>query len=630
MNTTAAGSYRIVLDRETTEMKFRVGASSNVPLYSVLIALGVPDTTIRQMMGTEIYRANTVKAKPEIDNRKLLKKLRPTFKGDQLTKEEIYTEVREFLASKPLDPKVNQVTVGSPIDKISSDALIAGTRKAIKLSKGLTDPDDEESLAFKSIMSLEDFLPEKLTRAIPEIKRRLAFQLDKKTDKAKNIVYVFPPSTFTGISDNFFTRSEFTRYSDQNNPVDMAAVGSLVTVIGEGGIGSSHAITDEIRTIHPSHLGVLDPLHTPEGEKIGVSNHLSLGAKKVGNSLGLEVYDAKTGARETKLVSELENKALAFPDQYQNLGQGKPKATVSRVKVKKGNAYKVVSPREVDYIFISPKQLFSSTTNIVPFLPNNHANRVLMADKHAEQAVQLTDPDKPLVQNRVSEEGGYEEIFGKDFNVLAPIAGVITSVKATSIKIKGKGGRVVEIPIHDHYPLNSHTFLHDTPLVKRGDVVEKGDQLTENNFTKDGVLAMGKNLKVAYTAYKGYNFEDGLVISETAAQKLTSTHKHEFKIEKDKNTKIGAEIFLAAFPQESKNIREKAKRYDSNGIIKKGAVVEYGDVLIPAIQKVELHPEFDFKRLGKVFGERAINISEANGTWGQPCGWRSPGRGKHC
>lgn len=610
LNTSAAGTYQVMLDRESLVMTFRVGTTTNFPIYSVLTAVGLNDVEIKSLLGQRIYDINRAKAKPDMDVGKLLKKLRPYAEAG--TVEEKTKLVKEFLESKPLDPEVNKVTVGQAISFIGRDALTAAVKKAIDLGNGRVEEDDVESLAFKALLSFEDFIAERLITALPTIKKQVANLVDRKPQ----ILVALPPSTFTNVIETFFTKSEFTRHADQNNPIDIAAVNSLVTTMGEGGIQSSHAVTDELRTIHPSHLGLLDLMHTPEGQKIGVTNHLSLGARRIGTSLALSVYDAKTGKKVEKTIQEIVNKVIAFPDQYDKLGSGVPVPRTPEVKVRVGNAYKTVKASQVEYIFSSPDAFFSTTTTAIPFLPNNHANRVLMGDKHIEQSVPLAEPDKPLVMHKITSSdasgnqvGGYEELFGKAFLVKAPISGKVTKITNDTISIKPAKGRAVDVAIHHHYPLNSGAFLHDTPKVKVGDSVKENQILVENNFTKDTTLAMGKNLLAGYVAYKGYNFEDGIVISETAAKKLTSVHKNEARVDIDKNTKVGADAYFAAFPQELKYIRERKTRYDDAGIIKKGVTVEPGDILIPAFQQVPLHAEFDFKRLGKRLGDRAVDIS---------------------
>jgi DNA-directed RNA polymerase subunit beta' len=609
LNTTAAGTYKIILDRKTSVLKMRVGTHTHFPIYSVLTATGFNDIEIQQLLGPEVFRINKDASAPDRDIPKLIKKLRPFIEVPNHRDEQI-TIVASFFASKPLDPEVNKVTVKQAIDKIDKEAFKAAITKILKMSKGEAEPDDTESLAFKSIHSIEDFIPEKLEKAKEAAIRRIKGQLNRKPE----IRRVIPPSIFSDPAEAFFTTSEFTRYSSQNNPIDIAAVSATTTVLGEGGISNTHGVTNEIRSVHPSHFGLLDILHSPEGMSTGVTSHLTISAKKKGNTLFMPVYDAQTGERVERSVQDLDDKTIAFPDQYDNIPDGpgsvngRPKTRKTKVKARAANVIKEVSPRSVDYIFLSPDSFFSSTTAIVPFLNNNDANRVLMADKHIEQSVQLKEPDIPLVQHRIRGKG-YEEHFGDAMNPKSRVDGKVMKVQADEIVIKGKDGKKHSHLIHDHFPLNSATFLHDRPRVKVGDKVKTGDTIADNDFTKGNTLSLGKQLNVAYTAYKGYNFEDGIVISEGAAKKLTSVHKYEFRVEKTAATRVGRDVYVAAFPQELESTGS-ASRYDNNGLPKKGTILNYGDTIIPAVQKVEINPEYQYERLHKSLSRQWKDVAE--------------------
>lgn len=611
-NTTAAGSYKLELDRETQVINFRV-STQGFPIISVLTAMGMADAEIRQLLGDKIYQANKPRSDIDGDARNLLKKFRP-YLAIPADINEVYKLIQEFLQSKPLDPTVNKVTVSEAIGSIDLAAIRSATKKAIDLANGNAKEDDKESLAFKNIFALDDFIAEKLAKTIPDIKKSVGALVDRKQD----VVFALPPSTFTNITDTFFTKSEFTRYSDQNNPIDITSVNGVVTSMGEGGIKSYHAVTDNVRAVHPSHFGLLDPVHTPEGQKIGITAHLTINSKKVGNNLALDLFNPKTGKLETKIIQDVVNSTVAFPDQYENLGAGIPKPRSNMIKARKADELVTVPPNQIDYIFKSPESFFSSTTAAVPFLNNNDANRVLMGDKHIEQAVNLKDPDRPLVMHVMEVPGkkdlgkGYEEVFSSGFHqyAQAPVDGRVTKVTKDVITVKPTKGAAVDISIHNNYPLNSNTFFTDTPLVNVGDKVTAGQQVANNNFFKDGALAIGKNLRVAYTAYKGYNFEDGVVISEGAAKKLTSVHKHELRVDVDKNVKVGAAVYTAQFPEELKYMVDSKNRYDSDGIIKKGQILNPGDIAIPAFQLIPLHAEFDYSRLGRKFQNRAVDLAQ--------------------
>lgn len=601
VNTSAAGTYRVILDREKGKFQFRVGASSHFPLPVVLKACGIQDGEMRQAWGSRLYDNSMEGVLYESALLRLFKKLRPYAKTPPSTAG-IEEQVQAFLASKPLDPEVNQITTKAPHRSVTGSALFDASKKCLALSKNEVEEDDTEDLAFKSIHSVDDFVPEKLAKSIPTITRMIA----AKMDRDPKIDIIAPVAFFSDPVTKFFTTSEFARHTDQTNPVEMVSTNFLTTTMGEGGISSTHAVKDEVRLVHPSHIGVLDALHTPEGQKIGITSHLTLGAKKVGNELHITVIDAKTGKRVTKSLQELSTKVLAFPDQY-DLHSVPPKPHTAEVKGRHGNDLKSFPAKSVDYIFLDPKVLFSPTSNMVPFLHNNDGNRVGMADRHIEQTIPLVDPDRPLVQASFG-TGGYEDRFGRAFLPKSPVDGKIKAIGKDAIDIVDGEGKVHKVHIHDHYPLNSNVFLTDRPTVKVGDKVTKGQPIVENNFTKDQSLAMGKNLSIAYMPFKGRNFEDGIVISENASKKLTSAHKYEYRLDRDKTIRVGMDILVAHFPDQSQTIKDR-KLYDQDGVIKKGSKVGHGDLLIPAVREQQLHEDYDYSKLHRALSNQWVDQS---------------------
>lgn len=585
----AGGGYRILFNRETKVFRLRSG-STYVYLYPVLKALGIGDVELQHSWGREILTANKKHDKPEQVAR-LYKAMR-RFAEPPKDSAELSASVDAFFRSKTLDPAISKLSLKEAFTNITPKLLLMSSEKALKLANGTVEPDDTEDLAFKSIHSVEDFVPEKLEKAIPGIQ----YQIRRTMDRKPVISSIMSPATFSDSVIKWFATSEFTRYSNQMNPLDIAGTEDLVTVMGEGGIQSSHAVTDSLRAMHPSQIGVLDPLHSPEGGRIGVTGHLSLGAIKKGNKLYNRLIDAKTGKKRDVSTPEMSDKVISFHDQY-DLSVLPPKPISSEVKARAKGAIRIVPAKDVDYIFGEAQDFFSVTTVTIPFMNTNHANRVLMADRHIEQAVPLVNPDKPIVQARFGRGTGYEDFFGKAMGTVSPVNGTVSRVTKRDITIKDKAGQTHKIPLHHNYPLNGGTFLTETSTVNAGQSVNKGESVSTNNFMKDGSMALGKNLKVAFLPYKGYNFEDGVVLSEGAAKKLTSEHKHLIKLDITKDTVVGMNRWLAHFPDEATDVDRS--KYTADGIIKKGAKVSDGDVLIPAVERVTPHEEYHYDRLHK-------------------------------
>jgi DNA-directed RNA polymerase subunit beta' len=595
----AGGGYKVIFNRQTGVIRLKSGTTF-VYIYPILNALGVSDARMQDAWGSTIFEANK-----KYDKKEHVEKLFRVMRRYAEVPEdpaELGAAVDSFFRSKRLDPKISKITLKKEFDAITPEVLLRSSAKAVALAKGTTEMDDTESLAFKSVHSVEDFVPERLERAVPSIRTSIAGKMDRRP----MVTSLISPDTFSGKVIDWFMTSEFTRYSDQQNPIDMASTSQLTTTMGEGGIRSMHAVTDQVRTVHPSQMGFLDPLHTPEGGKIGVTGHLTIGAEKKGDSLFIEVLKAKSGEKVKLSAQDLENAVVAFNDQY-NLEKKRPKPLGPLVAARRKGRIEMVPPSEVQYVFKDPRSFFSVATNAIPFLHNNSPNRAQMADRHIEQAVPLTDPDAPMVQARFKGDVGYDDFFGKFSNVVSPATGVVSGVSVKLIKIKDANGKIHKVHLHHNYPLNGGAFLTDTSIVKTGDKVKKGQRIAENNFTKDGTLAVGKNLKTAFMPYKGQNFEDGIVISDNAARKLISEHKHEMRLDLTKNIRIGLDVWLAHFPDEA--VKVDRGKYDTSGIIRSGAKVDRGDVLIPAVEQVQVHEEYDYARLHKSLRQPWRNVA---------------------
>lgn len=584
----AGGGYRVQFDRLTKIFRIRVGQSLYVYLYPILKGLGVTDAELRRVWGDEILGANRAYDRPG-ELSKLYRKMRP-FAVVPKDQDELAREVKAFFQSKSLDPDITRLTLGAAYATIEPKVLVASSQRALQLARGETKADDTENLAYKSLHSVDDFVVERIEKNIPAAERSIRYMVDRRP----RVIDVLPPSLFTKPVMQFFSTSEFARYSDQNNPLDMVGVQSLVTSMGEGGISSIYAVSDQLRALHPSHIGVLDPLHTPESSRIGITTHLALGARKMGNSIGLTVISAKTGAQETKRSVDLEKVPVAFYDEYDHTAKP-PKPRAAQVKARVDGELKMVAPSTVQYIFPHPARMYGFLSNAVPYINTNSPNRVLMASRHIEQAVPLADPDVPLVQAKFGARG-YESATGRLLVPKAPSDGTVIKIVGNIITLRGDDGKTQQIKLHDNYPLNSSAFLHEKSIVQVGQRVKKDQPLADSDFTRNGELAIGKTLKVAYLPYKGYNFEDGIVVSESAAKKLTSVHKHELTLNLDANIRVGLDVFLAHFPTTEKIDRSK---YGPDGVVKKGAVLTLNEPAIPAVRQIKVLEEFDYAKLHK-------------------------------
>lgn len=328
-------------------------------------------------------------------------------------------------------------------------------------------------------------------------------------------------------------------------------------------------------------------------EKTGVTLHLPLGVKKEGNVPKVPVYNVKSGKMERVTVRDFMDANVALPDQVK-WKDGKPSFLKPTVKMARaGNKLTEGKPEEVKYVMRHPSQMFSLTTNLIPFMGATSGNRASYATHHIEQAISLKDREPPLVQasTGADKEGlrSFEELLGRHSAHISPVDGEILKVKKDGIVIKGADGKKREVQLYNNFPLNDpKAVLHSTPLenLKPGMKVKKGQALADTNFTKKGQLALGTNLNVAYIPYKGYNFEDGVVISKSAAEKLSSEHMHKPSVVIDKDTitdpKKFANQHFEAFTS------KQYKILDENGMVKPGTRVRPGDPLVLATKPFQI------------------------------------------
>lgn len=600
---------------DTRKLNIRVGGSS-IPLYPVLKTLGVDDDAIQGAWGKEILSANKTGRGRQTSEAYMDQTVHKAYKAltgkKANTSKEALEGVRSVFERTILRPDSTKVTLGEPFDTVNGPALLAGSKKILRVSRQEEPPDNRDSLVFKDFLAVEDLLQERIAKdARWDIERKL----NLKVDKVRKVKEVVSPETFGRPIKAFFTSSTISDRPDQMNPVQFLVGARRTTLGGEHGISGAYQTPDTARTIDPSSVGFLDPIHTPENPRIGTVLQMGIAAKKVGKEIKTRVFNPKTGRTEYISPSEALQSNLAFGDQYKWDG-GKPSPLSSYVKVTdREGGFNSVKPTDVDYIIRSPKGMFDISTNMIPFLQNNQGNRTSVASRQLEQAVPLVNREAPLVQVRGETAATWENAVGKLNSHVSRVDGTVTRVGKDTIYIKDGDNKTHKIPLYDDFPLNDNkSVLNSTPLVKAGDSVKAGQVVADSNFSKDGVLAIGTNLRTAYMPYHGYNFDDGVVISESAAQKLKSEHMLRENIKADKNTTLDKGTFFAHTAGQFS--KEQADKLDDNGVIKPGSTVEKGDVLVGAVKKVQWRPEHNL--LAKFSKKLVPSVEPTPITWDKP------------
>lgn len=331
--------------------------------------------------------------------------------------------------------------------------------------------------------------------------------------------------------------------------------------------------------------------HWSGNSKTGVTLRLPLGAKKEGNTVTIPVFNLKTGATEHISSKTFLTSKVVLPDQVE-FKNGKPTPVRETVKmVGVDNKIMEGTMKEADYVMRHPSQLFNLTSNMIPFIQNDSGGRAGMASRHMEQSISLLHREAPLVQVATpSKQDGvdtFEGLMGKQAAHHSPVDGEVVAIHPTHIQVKDASGKVHTVHTYNNFPLNdTKSVMHATPVVKVGDKVKSGGLLADTNYSKDGKLAIGTNLRIAYMPYKGYNFEDGLVISESAAKKLSSVHLHKQSLALDEK--------MIRSPREFgiKHVgiftKAQLEGLDKDGVATVGSIVKPGDPLILASSPYEV------------------------------------------
>lgn len=601
--------FRLTLDPKRKDFHFKYG-SARIPLYPVLNALGVEDSTMEAAWGKEILAAARTTPK---EKQTALKKLLTALK-DPIPEapEEMTSAVRARFAETELRPDSTMLTLGKPYDTVSAEALLTASGNLLQIHRGERDTDNRDALPFKDLLGVEDLLPDRLDRSRTRIMRKIRNNLDRR----ESVREIFSSDIFATPLLAFFRESAVANQTPQTNPVSMVSKYLGTTLLGAdvGAIGSSFGVTDSAKAADPTQLGVLDPVHTPEGDRAGISLKLTTDARRHEGAVTIPAYNTKTNKIELVTPLQLSQAVVSFPDQFNRAPGGWTPVTKRVTAQTPTDPKAVVDPKTVDYILPSATAMFSPMTNLVPFLQNDDGTRVEMAVRHMEQALPLKHREAPLIQthSRSMDEPSltHEKVWASFAAHASPVSGKVTKVTKEAIIVTTAAGEQKEVPLYDNFPLNElQAYVTSNPAVAVGDSVTKGQIIADTNYTKDGTMAIGVNLRVAYVPYKGLVFEDGLLISDSASKKLTSEHMLKPSLYMDRDYVLNKKKFNTLFPEAI--TAANREKLDEDGVITVGQEIEPGEILIAAAKTAAMTPEKAMLRgihrsLVREFSDRSV------------------------
>jgi len=555
--------HRYVFDPNTLKFTVQIGQGS-IPIYVWLKYLGATDDEIRYVLGDEIFQANYTKASPQL----IWSKIKNRFAPYTSAVDDPQQAVQESFQKLNLDPVVTKHILGYETKGLSKEIVFDILRKLIDLNRGQFKPYDKDDLAFKYVYGPEDLLSESLL-PIPE---RITFYLRKLPYSThKDFSKILPAGFMTKDVMNFFYNSGLGMNPDEYNPTEIYDIFSKVTVMGRGGISNPETVTTEARNIHPSYLGFIDPIRTPE-KNVGVDMRFASGVIKRGRTIYSLFINAKNKKMEWLSPEQLINKTIGFPESLYL-----PDEYVPAIK---NRTLMLVPKKEIDYVLPSMYSMFSTTVNLIPLNNASFAHRLSMGAKMTQQALPLVKGEAPLVQNAIKPNYGWADYFGKYSGaVFAENDGVVEKIDRDHLVVKYRDGTTKTYNIWHMLPTNRETFYLQQPVVQVGQKVKKGDLLIKSNFTDDkGTLAIGLNLRTAYVPYWGYTFEDAFVVSESAAKKLSSQYLFQEDAVQSPDFIIDKKRFVGLFPM--KFTIDQLNKLDDDGVIKEGQILRTGDPII--------------------------------------------------
>ena len=589
-------SHRYYLDPEKNVFYLRI---QQIPIMPMFKAMGASPKQLREAWVPYLYAANYAK-----DEAAALKKLKERLlkKEDQDSDEETSRErlVRRF-AEMELDPEVTTRTLKKGYNGLTLDAVLAISKKLLAVSRGEDEVDDRDALPYQQFLGPEDLFAERIARDAGQLRRQLLWKASRAGNLSK-----MPSSALKPQIEAALLGSGLGQALEEINPAEIYDKLYSISRLGEGGIPSIDAVPDEARNVQPSHMAYIDPLRTPESFRVGVDLFLSRAARKGRDGkIYTPLRDAKTGSTDWYSPQDVADKIVVTPNVFRKYAGFKRVPAMVRGKLD------WVKKKDVDLVVPNYEDGFSPLSNLVPLKSMVKGQRVAMASRMLTQALPLQDAEAPLVQSAMPGSGGqrsYEDEYGSRMgSVVSNRPGRVVSVSPDRIQVEYEGGEKEDHELYQHFPFNRKTYIHQTPLVKPGDTFQAGQPLARSNYTdKGGATALGRNLRVAYVPWGGKNFEDAVVISESAGKKMTSEHMYQYELEIDDRTKFGKRDYVGLFP--GRYDKKTLAKLDARGIIKPGTVVEEGDPLILAGRQRDTASN-------RVHRKRQAAYADASVTW---------------
>lgn len=597
----------------------KIDRNRKVPATTLLKVLGMKPDAMRKEFG-EAIEPTLKKDVAETEDDAYLEiysRIRP---GDLATPEDArklinsmfqdadrydLSEVGRFKLNQRLELKDAKAT-----GLLTLNDLVAVVKEILALNANpQAEEDDIDDLSNRRVRALGELLQARLRVGFTRVRRIAQDRMSTEDPELVTPAQLVNPRPLIAVVREFFASSQMSQFLSQVNPLDELEHKRIVTALGPGGLTRERAGM-EVRDVHSSYYGRICPIQTPEGQNIGLVSRLASFAKLdrhgfiVTPYIKVENRKLTNKAEWLNAAEERKHNIASASAVVDEKGVIQEDVVDARVKGKPGTS----AAKDVDYIDVAPNKLVSVATSLIPFLKHTDANRALMASNMQRQAVPCINPSAPYVGT------GVEEKVARDSGrlVIAEVSGIVEEVDAEHIVIKpASGGKKQEYKLDKFKMSNQYMAISHRPIVKKGQRVKKGEVLADGQATEGGVLALGQNLVVAFASWEGANFEDAVILSERVQREgiYSSIHIEEFSVDV-RDTKLGPELTTPDIPNVSE---DRLRNLDEEGIIRIGAEVQGGDILVGKISpkgESELTPEE--RLLRAIFGEKARDVKDTS------------------
>ncbi len=599
----------------------RIDKTRKLPVHVLLKAMGLSDAEILDQLRHPEYYLKTVDKEGNLSEddalMELYRKLRPgeppTVSGGQQLLESRFFDPKRYdlgrVGRYKLNKKLN-LTVPEGERILTAKDLLAAVDYLINLELDLSgfDTDDIDHLGNRRVRSVGELLQNQVRVGLNRLERIIRERMTVSDADSLTPASLVNPKPLVAAIKEFFGSSQLSQFMDQTNPLAELTHKRRLSALGPGGLTRERA-GFAVRDIHPSHYGRICPIETPEGPNAGLIGSLATHARV--NEYGfiatpfhkVESGRLRRDIAPQYMTADEEDDLRVAPGDVTTDEHGYIQGETIPVRYRQD--FTTTSPDQVDYVAISPVQIISVATSLIPFLEHDDANRALMGSNMQRQAVPLLRPERPLVGT------GLEPQAARDSGMVtvSRTAGTVTYVDARGVEVTDPEGNVHEYPLYKYQRSNQDTCLNQRVLVREGQEVAAGQVIADGSATEGGELALGQNILVAYMPWEGYNYEDAILISERLVfdDVYTSIHIEKFEIEA-RQTKLGPEEITREIP----NVGEDALRQlDEEGIIRVGAWVESGDILVGKVTpKGESDQPPEEKLLRAIFGEKARDVRD--------------------